>query len=106
MTAVEALLANAGISRDEVRNHIRAHHPGGSQRFLEERGVELPVDARRPLIETEVIEPLRTEFPEAEFRTNQARLEGLGYYCRFALRISPLAPDGNRFPIADGGFTD
>ncbi len=37
---------------------------------------------------------------------NQARLEGLGYYRRFALRISPQAPDGGRYPAVDGGFTD
>ena len=24
----------------------------------------------------------------------------------FTLRISPQAPDGNRYPIVDGGFTD
>jgi len=30
----------------------------------------------------------------------------LGYYCSFTLRISPKAPDGRRYPIVDGGFTD
>jgi hypothetical protein len=33
-------------------------------------------------------------------------MEGLGYYCSFTLRISPQAPDGRRYPIVDGGFTD
>jgi hypothetical protein len=37
---------------------------------------------------------------------NSVRLEGFGYYRRFALRISPEAPDGNRYPVVDGGFTD
>jgi hypothetical protein len=50
--------------------------------------------------------PLRDEFPEAEFRVNQGRLEGLAYYCSFTLRISPEAPDRRRYPVVDGGFTD
>ena len=66
----------------------------------------LATDAPHPLLDTRVIAPLRAEFPEAEFRVNLARLEGLGYYRGFALRISPRATDGVRYPVGDGGFTD
>jgi hypothetical protein len=96
----------AGVGRDEVRESIRAHRLGGSERFLHEREIALPADARHPLLESAVLDPLRAEFPEAQFRVNQARLEGLGYYRSFALRISPKAPDGNRYPVVDGGFTN
>ncbi len=106
MVAVESDLTAAGVTREEIRESIRAHWPGGSERFLRERRIDLPADARNPQLESGVIEPLRTEFPEAQFRVNQARLEGLGYYRGFALRISPQAPDGNRYPVVDGGFTD
>jgi hypothetical protein len=106
MTAVEASLAVAGITRDEVRKSIRAHRLGASQRFLRERGMTAPLDARHPLLESQVIKPLRDEFPEAQFRVNQERLEGLGYYHSFTLLISSQAPDGNRYPLVDGGFTD
>jgi hypothetical protein len=106
MTAVEIAIDAAGISRDEVRSSIRAHHLGGTERFLREHGIALPADAHHPLLESEVIEPLRAEFPEAQYRLNYTRLEGLGYYRRFALRISPQAPDGDRHPVVDGGFTD
>lgn len=106
MTAVETAVAGAGLSRDDVRKAVRAHKLGGSARFLQDRGIHLPEDASHPLLESRVISPLRTEFPEALFRVNHARLEGLGYYQRFALRISPQAPDGNRYPVVDGGFTD
>ena len=51
-------------------------------------------------------DPLQAEFPEAKFRFNLARLEGLGYYTGLCLRISPLAPDGGRYAIVDGGLTD
>lgn len=105
MTVVEAALAAAGVTRDEIHESIRAHRLGGSERFLHERGIALPVDARHPLLESKVLEPLRAEFPEVQFRLNQARLEGLGYYRRFTLRISPQAPDGNCYPVVDGGFT-
>ncbi|HTX38890.1 MAG TPA: hypothetical protein VME43_27890 [Bryobacteraceae bacterium] len=50
-----------------------------------------------------MIAPLRDEFPEAEFRVNQQRLEGLDYYRWFTLRISPAAPDGNRYAITGAG---
>jgi hypothetical protein len=106
MIAVEAAVAGAGITRDEIRKSVRAHRLGGSESFLRERGLAAEVDARHPQLESDVIAPLREEFPEARFRVNQQRLEGLGYYRYFALRISPQAPDGNRYPIVDGGFTD
>jgi hypothetical protein len=106
MIAVEAALAAAGVARDEIRNSVRAHRPGGSECFLRERGIAALPDAPHPRLESDVIAPLRDEFPEARFRVNQQRLEGLGYYNSFALRITPQAPDGNRYPIVDGGFTD
>src|SRR5262245_22075580 len=106
MIGIEAALSAAGVTRDEIRKSIRGHRPGGSESFLRERGVAALGDGRHPLLESEVIEPLRDEFPEATFRVNQQRLEGLGYYKSFALRISPQAPDGNRYAIIDGGFTD
>lgn len=106
MDAAEEALGAAGVAREEVRKSVRAHRPGGSERFLRERGVVALADARDPRLEAEVIAPLRDEFPEAEFRVNQQRLEGFGYYRWFTLRVSPEAPDGNRYPIVDGGFTD
>jgi hypothetical protein len=106
MIAAEAALTTAGVTHDEVRKSIRAHWLGGSERFLLERGITVPRDLRYSLIESDVIDPLRNEFPEAEFRVSQQRLEGLGYYHSFTLRISPQAPDGNRYPVVDGGFTD
>jgi hypothetical protein len=106
MTAVEAALAEAGVTHEEVRDAVRAHRLGGSERFLRERGIGALPQTQRSQLESDVIAPLRTEFPEAEFAMNQQRLEGLGYYRSFTLRISPQAPDGNRYPIADGGFTD
>jgi len=106
MIAAEAALTAAGVTRDEVRKSIAAHRLGGSERFLRDHGVTALPDAAHPLLESAVIEPLRPEFPEARFRVNQERLEGLGYYQSFTLRISPEAPDGNRYPVVDGGFTD
>jgi hypothetical protein len=105
LIAVETALTAAGITLEEVQNTVRAHRLGGSERFLKEHGVSALPD-RHSLLESAVIGPLREEFPEALFRVNQQRPEGLGYYSRFTLRISPRAPDGNRYPIVDGGFTD
>lgn len=106
VTAVEAAVDAAGVSREDVRESIRAHHLGGTERFLRERGIVFPVDVRHAMLESHVIDPLRAEFPEARYAVNSARLEGVGYYRRFALRISPEAPDGARYPVVDGGFTD
>ncbi len=106
MIAMEAALANAGVSREEVRESVRAHRLGGSERFLQERGINAPKDLRHPFLQSDVIGPLHDEFPEAQFHVNQERLEGFGYYRSFALRISVQAPDGKRYPLVDGGFTD
>jgi hypothetical protein len=106
MVAVEASLIAAGITRDQVRQSVRAHRRGESERLLRERGMAEVADATHPRLDPDVIAPLRDAFPEAGFRVNQQRLEGLGYYSTFALRISPRAPDGNRYALADGGFTD
>jgi hypothetical protein len=103
----ESLLAAAGVSREEVRLVVRAHHPGGSERFLVERGIELAADAPFPaMLDEQLIAPLRSEFPEALFRYNLARLEGLGYYTGLCLRVSPATAAGVHHAIIDGGFTD
>ena len=106
MIAVEAGLADAGVTRDEVRECVRAHRPGGTETFLRERGIAALPETPHAQFESEVLARLRDEFPEAEFRVNQQRLEGLGYYRSFTLRISPQAPGGRRYAIVDGGFTD
>ncbi|HLH00760.1 MAG TPA: hypothetical protein VKX49_30920 [Bryobacteraceae bacterium] len=114
------LLSAAGIGPEGVRAAIRAHKPGESERFLAERGVRLPHDVEDPTrelpgvhprhrlarVKSEVFDALAPAFSEARFRFNLARLEGLGYYQGLCLRISPLAPDGNRYSVIDGGFTD
>lgn len=114
------LLGNAGVASEELRATIRAHKPGGSERFLSERGVRLPgevEDAAKEIpgvgahhrlarVKTDVFDVLARDYPEARFRFNLARLEGLGYYRGLCLRISPMAPDGNRYAVIDGGFTD
>ena len=95
----EAVLAERGVSRDEVRRAVRAHWLGSSEKFLQERGIELP----------QINHPMALRVSNAirvEVDYNASRLEGLGYYSSFALRISIEAPDGNRYPVIDGGFTD
>ncbi len=117
---VQDLLSSAGVDPEGVRAVIRAHKPGESEPFLAERGIKLPdavedpakelagVDAHHRLarVKMHIFDALAPEFPEARFRFNLARLEGIGYYRGLCLRISPLAPDGNRYPVVDGGFTD
>ncbi len=112
MQAIETLLRDSGVSLEELHTSIRAHKLGGSEQFLTNRGVKLPEAIEDPApgrlsrIKTEVFEGLQHEFPYARFRFNLARLEGLGYYKGLCLRIAPIAPDGNRYPVTDGGFTD
>jgi hypothetical protein len=107
LAITEALLKDRGVSREEIREAVRAHRPGSSERFLAERRIELPAsDPRLNPIDQHVFAALRPQFPEAEFRLNLSRLEGIGYYSGLALRISPQAPDGVRYAAIDGGFTD
>jgi len=116
----QELLAQAGVRAEELRKAIRAHKPGESERFLAERGVKLPGEVQDPAreiadvttehrlarVKTDVFDILTGEFAKARFRFNLARLEGIGYYRGLCLRISPVAPDGNRYAVIDGGFTD
>jgi hypothetical protein len=110
MGATGAALSAAGVTPAEIRELIRAHNLGGSERFLQARSIALSEDIydSRVLsqIREEIFEPLRTRFPEADFRVNPARLEGLGYYNGFALRVSARADDGLYYPLVDGGMTD
>ena len=106
MRAVEARLTAHGVTREEVRKSVRAHKPGASERFLRDRGVGERPEEPHAELDGKVIPALREEFPEAEFCVNSRRIEGLGYYNPFTLRISPEAPDGRRYAIVDGGFTD
>jgi len=103
------LLADHGIGVEQLRESIRAHRVGGSEQFLSERGIQLPDDVkseRVSLVKTKLLDKLGVEFPEAQFRFNFARLEGLSYYPGLTLRISPATADGARYPIVDGGFTN
>jgi Histidyl-tRNA synthetase len=127
LNITEVLLGAAGSSRDQVRQLVRAHKPGSAEHFLAERGITLPTNITDPkvelrelarqygldsrlsrlvLLKQRMIDPIQAEYPEAQLRFNLARLEGLGYYSGLCLRISPVAPDGVRYPIADGGLTD
>jgi len=67
-------------------------------------GLEAKVQ-RLAVLRTRVSEILKA-FPHATLRFNFSRLEGLAYYSGPCLRISPIAPDGLRYAIVDGGFTN
>jgi len=116
VTITASLLDAAGVALEQVRQLVRAHIPGSAERFLAERGLTLPAAVLNPQdelpqpgllvqVKRQVVDSLQAAYPEAEFRFNLARLEGLSYYTGLCLRISPQAPDGVRYPIADGGFT-
>lgn len=80
------------MNPDDVRKTIRAHHPAGSEEFLAERGIVFTSeDASLSRLDSDLLTPLRAEFPEAQFRFNFSRLEGLNYYSGLCLRIWPLA---------------
>jgi hypothetical protein len=120
LAITEDLLASAGVTRAALRKAVRAHDPGSGERFLAENNVALPAEIKDPaaelapsprthrlaIIKQHVFDALRAKYPEAGFRFNLARLEGLGYYDGLCLRIAPEAPGGVRYPIIDGGFTD
>jgi hypothetical protein len=127
LTITETALNSYGVTREDLRGRVRAHLPESSERLLAERGITLPADVVDPAIELKdmaerlqltmqmsrlaslkerVVDPLQNVYPEARFRFNFARLAGLSYYTGLCLRICPLAPDGARYPVADGGFTD
>ncbi len=100
------LLGQRGVDLADVRREVRAHWPGSTRKFLDARGIELPEsDPRLDSFAQTVFAPLAAEFPEAEFAANLHRLEGFGYYTGLCLRVSPKAPDGARYAVADGGFT-
>ena len=121
-----ALLSSSPAAREAIRDLVRAHRPGESARILESHGLTLPaavadvheldeLTARHGLerervrlaaVKAHVIDALASRYPEAQFRFNLARLEGLDYYDGLSVRISPFAPGGDRYPIVDGGFSD
>jgi ribosomal protein S18 acetylase RimI-like enzyme len=53
-----------------------------------------------------VLEPLAAEFPEARFRVDEGREQGMSYYSGLCLRIDAAGADGTAMNLADGGFTD
>jgi hypothetical protein len=109
--ATRRLLADSGVPADEVRARVRAHKPGEAQRLLKECGVDTAegraVDTPLlGLVRQHVFARLRAAHPDTEFHIDSTRLEGLSYYDGLCLRISPTAPDGQRYGIIDGGFTN
>jgi hypothetical protein len=102
------MLEQAGIAASEVRERIRAHRPGESDRLLAGRATtDIPQDTPAlAMVREHIFEPLAAEYPEAQFRIVSNRLEGLSYYDGLCLRISPATSDGQRYGIIDGGFTN
>jgi hypothetical protein len=100
----EYLAAN-GVDLDAIRERVRAHRIGSSETFLREANIAAaPPEA--PTALAALLNNLQREFPGTSFRFDPLRLEGLAYYSGPCFRISPRAPDGNHYPVVDGGFTD
>src|SRR5262249_37387632 len=53
-----------------------------------------------------IASPLAAEFPEACFRYDLARLEGVTYYDGLCFRVNVVDREGLALPLADGGFVD
>lgn len=119
---VKNRLLAAGVDPLAVRRTVRTHHFPDPDELLFRFGISAvrgtasevlaslpnlprPLATRLEELETRTLAPLRTAYPEALLRLDLGRLEGLGYYTGTCLRIYARDPNGNRFPLADGGFT-
>lgn len=70
-----------------------------------DRGVPEHTVPELAYLQSEIFNPIQSEFPESQFRVNPERLQGLNDYSGVTLRISPMTSDGERYTVVDGGFT-
>jgi hypothetical protein len=124
---VDAVVARAGLARQEIARAVRPHRPGSQAEFLRQKGCTLPppvadpehelgdllaglpadVRARVVAHKRAVLDELAPRFPNVRFRFDPSRLEGLGYYQGTTLRIRARPTGGDDgLAIIDGGFTD
>jgi len=52
------------------------------------------------------IESTKNRFPNVSFRYDLARVAGIGYYNGFCYKITARNKTGDRYPLADGGYSD
>ena len=57
-------------------------------------------------VETRVFPPLRRDFPSVTLRLEPDRVHAINYYDGLCLHLNVTDPTGERYPLADGGFTD
>jgi len=53
-----------------------------------------------------ILMSLRNKYPNVSFGFDLARIAGIGYYNGPCFKISASNPEGIRFPLADGGYSD
>jgi hypothetical protein len=120
--AMQARLAAAGASLEEVRRRVRTQVfadgdalaasfgltslRGAAGDVLPGSGLGRGLAAAVEELSRAVAEPLAAEFPQACVRFDLSRLEGLGYYLGPCLRVSARDLSGAMLPLVDGGFTD
>jgi hypothetical protein len=82
------------------------------QPSLEDAGIEVSISdternaQRLELAHSELLEPLQRERPRVSFQIDHNREQGRNYYSGLCLRLDLVFADGERWNLADGGFTD
>jgi len=62
--------------------------------------------SRRPLLESELLSPLRAEFDQVDCAFDETRTGGRGYYLDLCFHIHATHPSGRRMELVDGGSVD
>ncbi|MDP3980225.1 MAG: hypothetical protein Q8Q33_02290 [Chlamydiota bacterium] len=117
---MEKLIADGRINKDEV---IRKTKDRGFKPFREysinlpeevDNGQDIPITY--PGLETyinelrftekQIVEPLRSKYPNVRFYFLLDRCSGLGYYSGICYRVSAENADGGTYSLAGGGACD
>ncbi len=66
----------------------------------------LSSNAQHPLLETQLLSPIRGEFQTVECGFDDQRTSGRGYYRELCFHIHATHPSGRRLELVDGGAVD
>jgi hypothetical protein len=65
-----------------------------------------PARTRLDRVEQRLFPSLRADFPSLRLSIEDTRTHAIHYYEGLCLHVMVTDPEGNRYPLADGGFTD
>jgi len=92
--------------REHLEWHVAVITRHAPALALDVRVTNLSNGSRRPVLDEQLLQPLRAAWPAIDVDFDDERQAGRTYYTDVCFAVHAVEPDGSRSFLSDGGFTD